>query len=306
MAERKRLTTITFHGESFEDAGLELDWLPDLVAYKRLVVESAKALWRRNHPDRVRLPRGYEDSIRLKFYGAFETASTQVPLFREFTRDPESQFLLAVEDEVDEAVDLIEETIEAAGRGSTLPDRLPRSVVPYFEFLGRRLAETSSLTLQSERRNKPALYTQAIRERLTSWVEPSFADVVSLTGEVSEADVYGRSFILNVPDGTRVPGIFDQSHESEITDALHRHEAVSVQINGLGEFSASDGLLLRIARIDSLRILSDPEAFDPSVPPIWEVAAAIGASVPAEEWAKVPTDLAANFDSYAYGSRRKD
>lgn len=39
-------------------------------------------------------------------------------------------------------------------------------------------------------------------------------------------------------------------------------------------------------------------AFDPNAIPIWELAAQITASVPAEEWAKLPPDLAQNFDYY--------
>jgi len=38
--------------------------------------------------------------------------------------------------------------------------------------------------------------------------------------------------------------------------------------------------------------------FDPNAQPIWELAAEISAQVPDEEWAKLPTDLARNFDKY--------
>lgn len=38
--------------------------------------------------------------------------------------------------------------------------------------------------------------------------------------------------------------------------------------------------------------------FDRNAIPIWELAAQITASIPAEEWAKLPSDLAQNFDHY--------
>jgi hypothetical protein len=38
--------------------------------------------------------------------------------------------------------------------------------------------------------------------------------------------------------------------------------------------------------------------FDPKARPIWEMAAEISAQIPDSEWAKVPTDLAKNFDKY--------
>ncbi len=46
----------------------------------------------------------------------------------------------------------------------------------------------------------------------------------------------------------------------------------------------------------------------PKNPPLslWERLAAIGDAVPDEEWAKLPRDLAKNFDHYAHGSPRQD
>ena len=38
--------------------------------------------------------------------------------------------------------------------------------------------------------------------------------------------------------------------------------------------------------------------YDPKARPIWEIAAEISAQIPDSEWAKVPTDLAKNFDKY--------
>ncbi len=37
---------------------------------------------------------------------------------------------------------------------------------------------------------------------------------------------------------------------------------------------------------------------DPTARPFWEEVLEIGASVPMEEWEKLPTDLAKNFDHY--------
>jgi hypothetical protein len=45
--------------------------------------------------------------------------------------------------------------------------------------------------------------------------------------------------------------------------------------------------------IDLTQIKYDPDAI-----PIWELAARLAAKVPDEEWAKLPTDLARNFDFY--------
>lgn len=40
--------------------------------------------------------------------------------------------------------------------------------------------------------------------------------------------------------------------------------------------------------------------------PTWEVVAKIGAQIPDEEWAKVPSDGSINYKYYLYGSPKKD
>jgi hypothetical protein len=49
----------------------------------------------------------------------------------------------------------------------------------------------------------------------------------------------------------------------------------------------------------------EPEP-DPALPPIWERVMAIGASVPPEEWAKLPRDYAKNFRHYRYGTPKEE
>jgi hypothetical protein len=43
----------------------------------------------------------------------------------------------------------------------------------------------------------------------------------------------------------------------------------------------------------------------PAYKPIWEVAAEIRRSIPAEEWAKLPKDGAEQLDHYIYGSPKR-
>lgn len=47
-------------------------------------------------------------------------------------------------------------------------------------------------------------------------------------------------------------------------------------------------------------------AYDSIARPLWELVVEIGAQVPDEEWAKVPTDLSKNVDHYLYGAPKDD
>lgn len=47
------------------------------------------------------------------------------------------------------------------------------------------------------------------------------------------------------------------------------------------------------------RVKREPRTF-------WHRLAALGESIPAAEWEKLPSDAARNFDHYAHGSPRQD
>ena len=73
------LASLRFDGERFAGHALDVECTQELVAYRRIILECAKALWRRKHVDRERLPARFEDSFRLQF-DRLEEGSTRVPL----------------------------------------------------------------------------------------------------------------------------------------------------------------------------------------------------------------------------------
>jgi len=46
--------------------------------------------------------------------------------------------------------------------------------------------------------------------------------------------------------------------------------------------------------------------YDPTVPTLWDRIAEISASVPMEEWEKLPRDLSKNLDHYLYGAPKEE
>jgi hypothetical protein len=80
-ARTQALCTLRFEGRRFELHRLDVECTAELLAYRKLVLECAKELWRRTRPDRVRLPRGFEDGFRLAF-DRVEEGSAALPLMR--------------------------------------------------------------------------------------------------------------------------------------------------------------------------------------------------------------------------------
>ena len=128
---------------------------------------------------------------------------------------------------------------------------------------------------------------------------------VELRGEVRAADLDGRQFSLRLDDGTKVVAEFTTEQEQTITEALREHASRRLRLKANAEV-ARTGRIKRVASVESLTV--EPTAVAapvPSAKPIWEVALEIGARVPAEEWAKVPTDLAKNLHHYLHGAPKE-
>ena len=75
------LASLRFDGKRFEGHALDVECTQELIAYRSLILECAKELWRRKNPGRVRLPRGFEDGFRVQF-DRIDEGSAVVPLRR--------------------------------------------------------------------------------------------------------------------------------------------------------------------------------------------------------------------------------
>jgi hypothetical protein len=196
MKVQRQLVTHTFKGKRFDDHGLDLDVLPDLYAFKELLVATAKELWRRHHPDRQRLPKHFEDSLCLKFFKLME-GSVAVPIFREMeTADQPELWRAEQPDELDEAVTLVTDAVNAADADQPLPESLPKNVIPLFDGYGKTLREDESFELQPHGSQKKAAYTSRSRGRLLDFCTTGYTDRVDLTGERQSGDPASwRSFL---------------------------------------------------------------------------------------------------------------
>ena len=300
---RHPLKELRLTGGRFEQSKgwLDFDVLPELQGYKRLLVETAKEEWKRRHPDRRNLPRGFEDDIRLGFH-EIRDGSCAVPVERIVEIEDDAMDMY-VEDDVDEAARIIDATLLAIRDDAPFPDHLPANVIPMFQEWGKTLAPNEGIVLDGQNGNGPR-FDAAIRERILNTKRDRYEDKVDLIGEVRAAELKARdggTFTILLENGDSIPGVFTDEQETSITEALHEHRQVRLRIMGQGEFEAS-GQLRRILRVDHLeeRPLGETP-FDPDAPPIWEMISEIGKSIPEKEWDKVPTDLAANLDHYLYG-----
>ena len=297
----RNLVNHTFHGRRFDDGGVDPDVMPDLVRYKTLLVEVAKELWRRNHPDRKNLPKNFEDSLSTKFYEVVANCAT-IPLERVFTT-ADRELFWDTEDELDDAVALVADTIDAAGNDQSLPDRFPKHLLVLFQEYGKTLREDEWIEHRPPKRESGIRYDAAVRERLTRWVETPYEDAVDLTGEVTMARVSNPLMTMQLDDSRKIEVAFRPEDEDDITTALKQHKTAKLRVIGRGQFG-TDGVIRKITEVCRTVLLPTGHIpFDPSAKPIWQRFAEIASTIPEEELQKLPVDGADRLDDYIYGVR---
>ncbi|MCL4203343.1 MAG: hypothetical protein KJ000_12650 [Pirellulaceae bacterium] len=300
----RHLVDHKFLGGRFEDHGMDLDVLPELLQYKRLVVELAKELWRRRNPDRERLPKNFEDSLALRFYEVRGNCVT-IPLERAVAADSNIQ-LWQAEDELDDAVDLVADTIEAAGKDQTLPDAFPKQLLQLFGDYGRTLRDDEWIEHKLARRNVCVRYDKAVQRNLTRWLTGSYQDSIDVIGEVTMARVSRPRMALQLSDGREVEAAFRPEDEDLITTALKEHTTARLRIVGRGQFSAS-GQVDRIVDVEHMSLLADGSVgFDVSVKAIWDEFDEVLADVSDKDLSRLPVDAAERHDFYLHGQHEAE
>jgi hypothetical protein len=298
------LASLRFEGRRFENHAIDVECTQELIAYRTLVLECAKELWRRKNPGRTRLPKGFEEGFRLQF-DRVDPGSAVIPLRR--VREA-AQGELDLGDEFDEAAVLVDESILAAGRDDLLPEQLPSNVIPLFRDFGRSLQADEVLYVKARSRNIEAPYTAQARTRLAEWIGPTYEDAVDLVGEVRMANLGPGAFKLRIAEtDAQVEGRFDPGQEALVLDALRNHRNVLLHVKGLAEFTTHDRQIRKLTQIEYVELCpSDAVLFDELAPPIWEQLADIGKQAPAGTWESVPDDLSMRIDEIVYGHGETD
>lgn len=294
------LASLRFDGKRFEGHALDVECTQELIAYRNLIIECAKELWRRKNPDRVRLPRGFEEGFRLQF-DRLKEGSTVVPLQR-VRVDDQAELDFGNLDEFDDAAELIDATIKAAEEDVLLPDTLPSNVIPLFKDFGKTLRPDEVLYTRSRNGSSDAAYTVKARKRLAEWVDSTYEDAVDVIGEVRMANVGPGTFILQLDDTQfSVTGRFSPEQEVEVLEALRNHRSVRLRVQGTAEFTTSDRQIRKLVRVDMATPTPKMDQnYDDTATPIWDQLTQIGESAPIGTWDGVPSDLSTRIDEIVY------
>lgn len=207
-----------FKGERFDQHSLPLDTARDLAAYQNLVIEVAKRLYLKDHPERQRTPKGFSTAFELHFEKV-EEGSTLVPLIALITTlssEPNAQLYF------DQARELVTECIAAPL--DQLPEGFPKDLLSYFNQVGSSLREGESLELPLAGGGQAVLTPKRRRDMVLAQSRV-YERPMELAGHIGEIDWEKRTFRLRLTDGASatVPLLdsFEQTARQHAGSARH-------------------------------------------------------------------------------------
>lgn len=252
MSSREFATPV-FRGGRFDAGALPLDVLPDLAAYRDLIVELAKALFLAREPGRRRVPKGFVESFQIGIR-AVNAGSTIAVLER--TSVPGGMLtLFPKEDLFDEARNLIDKVVAAAGQKAPLPPEFPHHLAMRFNQFGRSLRDGESVELRGPGATSGPTYDRGTRKWIVVQAEGRYEDGAELTGVVSGGVLDREQITVRLDDGALVDGRCSAELVRQTLALLDR----KVRVVGLGSFDRNDHLE-RLLRVDDVAPIDEDEA----------------------------------------------
>jgi hypothetical protein len=235
-----------FDGNRFNEHTLPVDVARDLAAYETLVVELAKHLYLKDHPERQRVPKGFNSNFHLHLEkvddgSAMPLLSVVVAGVLELSGGGNTYF--------ERARDLITECVAApAGQ---LPPAFPRELLSHFNQVGRSLRADETLELPRSG-TTPARLTPERRKSLVLAADSVYEREVELSGAIEEADWAKSTFRLRLSDGNPcvVPMPETFHHRAREFGGRPRHQ---VTVKGIATYDSWDRLQ-KVISVESLEI----------------------------------------------------
>ncbi|HWL85033.1 MAG TPA: hypothetical protein VNO21_04490, partial [Polyangiaceae bacterium] len=164
--DRIPFVTLIFRGGRFHEAAMPLEALPELAAYRDLVLAVAKVLFQNDNPGRQRLPKGFEAGFRLVLERV--DAGSAVPVVSRVVdqRGTASPPSAPAPDLFDKARDIVQDAIAAVGTGRIPSTELSNESLVRFNMFGRTLADDEAIVVAQPGKREGAVYDRAVRRKL--------------------------------------------------------------------------------------------------------------------------------------------
>lgn len=233
---------VRFAGGRFDSHTIPFDVLPDLAAYRELIVEVAKHLYRQRNPDRQRVPKGFVESFQLGLADVVR-GNSATALGRRFSppaeQDAQADLGFPLHFEYFEASrNLIDEVIVAANDGQAIPGDLPSDLLKRFNRFGQSL-KTGEHTEISHVGVNPVRYDGTTRKRIVLSANPTYEDNLDQRFTITGGDLHTNTIHVVGEGGEHYDFRVDSVELCEKAISRRRHQ---VRVVGLGSFDRQDRL----------------------------------------------------------------
>jgi len=258
---REPFLRVTFGGGRFAAHVMPVDALAELVTLQQVVLELARAEFKRRNPDRVRVPRGFAQAARLDL-AATEPNCFTASLTREAPpvlpgMDP------AIVDVVVASRDAVVSVLEGVAAGRE-PGELPAKARRLLARMGDRLGADEWIEIRMKPDTTAARVDASTRAKLSTLLHAPLEQVTDLDGEVEQFSDESEVIVLRLRDRRTVSLRFDRAQRAEVLDALTRRPAVRVQARARVQWGPSP----RVLEVESFEVV-DHERW-PDIERLWQ------------------------------------
>lgn len=216
-------------GERFNGHSIPVEVLKDWAAFEGLVVEAARWLYLEEYPGRKRMPRRFAQNFALHLTRVDNGSA--VPVF-EYLNPPGTLIPDAFAHWFEKARDRILLTIDAAGRGQSFDNLLPKSLLAYFDQFGRSMRDDERFEFFRGDMQTPVVYDNRVRKTLVLKSAMFYRTEESVRGAMSELNLENLTFTLKLISGEKVVGHFNGELRSAALDALQSYGDSLVMVEG--------------------------------------------------------------------------
>lgn len=221
MVDESKSFSLRYIGRRFANARLPLDVLSDLPALRDLITALAKQEFRQKHPDRQRVPQGFDKAISFALIEIDEgSAIPKLSLEKDIAQQSLPNIGDGMEDIVARAFERVAKIYDDAAH-DVFPQALPQDAIRALSKLGANIQEDERIEFQGQ---------------------------LGRDGNVVSLDSYRRKNLL-----TRVRETYTKEFEGigTLTGIDATHNAVQVQTEQYGELRLPlEGVSLTVGQFD--------------------------------------------------------
>lgn len=202
-------------GERFADHAVPLEVLKDFAAFEELLMEVAKREYLQDHPDRLRIPKGFTKGVELRLTGIEEgSAILSLVVAGGLSLMGPAGYIERAQQKIVDAIANV-----SAGQAPGLAPELLR----YFDRFGRSLLDGERIQF-ARTEGGPASLTRDVREKLLRASEAEeWTEEMLLKGRVSAIDIADGEFELELTNGTKLGAPLEKQNHESVFEAMKEY-----------------------------------------------------------------------------------